>query len=87
MAYGLPVVASNFFFLERFIKDTNSGVLINNPESIDEYKKAFDKLKDKKLVETLSYNARKGFENKFNWEKEEEKLLKFYEKILEIEQE
>ncbi|HEX7456000.1 MAG TPA: glycosyltransferase family 4 protein [Candidatus Nanoarchaeia archaeon] len=84
MAYGLPIVASDFLFLGRVIRDSQSGLLIKNPENIGEYKMAFDKiLRSSNLWERYSANGRKAFIEKYNWEKEEKKLFDLYEKILE----
>lgn len=82
MAYGLPIVASDFLYLGKYIKDSKSGILIKNPAKVDEYKRAFDWLNDRNLWTELSVNSRRAFEQKYNWESEEKKLLDFYAKLL-----
>ncbi len=82
MAYGLPIVASDFLYLGKYIRDSKSGILIKDPENIDEYKRAFDRLNDSNLWTKWSRNSRQAFEKKYNWGKEEKKLLDFYAKLL-----
>ena len=82
MAYGLPIVASDFLYLGKYIRDSKSGILIKNQDNMDEYKRALDQLNDSNLWTELSRSSRRAFEKKYNWEKEEKKLLDFYAKLL-----
>jgi glycosyltransferase involved in cell wall biosynthesis len=82
MAYGLPIVASDFLFLGKFIREADCGLLIKNPEDTSEYKKAFDTLDDSQLWGRFSHNGRRAFLEKFAWENEEVKLFNLYKEVL-----
>lgn len=82
MAYGLPIVASDFLFIGKFLRESGAGVLVKDPNNVDDYKKAFDQIGDSNTWKNLSINGRKAFMDKYNWDREEVKLFNFYEKIL-----
>jgi glycosyltransferase involved in cell wall biosynthesis len=82
MAAGLPVIASNLPYAEKVLLPTKSGMCIN-PESSDEIAHAIRFLIDNpNRAKEMGYNGRKAFEEKFNWQKEEIKLIKFYNSLL-----
>ena len=70
-------------------KDTRSGEITEKEKcgivvdySIDSLREGIIKLRDDpKLCETLGKNALKAALDKYNWEKQEEKLIKIYEQI------
>jgi len=80
MVCGRPVICT---------KDTRSGEVTENEKcgivvdySIDSLRNGIIKLRDNpKLCETLGKNALKAAIDKYNWEKQEEKLIKIYEQI------
>lgn len=78
MAAGLPVIISNTRFAERMIKKYRFGLCVN-PESVEEISKAISFLKNnKEIASQMGENGRKAFEEKFNWQIEEKKLIKLY---------
>jgi glycosyltransferase involved in cell wall biosynthesis len=82
MAYGLPVVASDFLLLGKILRESGAGVPIKDPNNVNDYKKAFDQIEDSNTWKKLSINGRKAFIEKYNWDKEEKRLFNFYENIL-----
>lgn len=82
MAYGLPVIASNFPYWKEIIEKNECGLCVD-PEDPKDIEKAIITLSnDLELCQRLGHNGRKAILESFNWIKEEEKLFKFYEKLL-----
>jgi len=78
MAAGLPVIASNFKPWKSIIDKYELGISVN-PESIKEIADAIIYLKqNKNIANKMGENGRKAFEEKFNWEAEENKLVELY---------
>ena len=82
MSYKLPVIASNFKLFCDIFDDTKCGLNVD-PCSPKEIARAIDY-----LIENPAERyemGKKGYQavvNKFNWNKEEQKLFLFYQKIL-----
>jgi hypothetical protein len=81
MSAGIPVIASNFPLWKKIVEETNCGICV-------------DPMDPKKIGATINYllthaaeakqmgkNGRQAVEKKFNWGKEEKKLIKVYEKL------
>jgi glycosyltransferase involved in cell wall biosynthesis len=82
MAAGLPVIASKLPYAEEAILHTQSGICIN-PENSDEIAQAIRYLiNNPGKAKEMGKNARKAFEEKFNWQIEEIKLVQFYHSLL-----
>ena len=82
MAYGLPVVCSNFGYINKFVSESNSGIPVN-PESPEEISNAILKLvSDKNLYKKYSQNGYNAVKVKYNWKTEEDKLINIYSKLL-----
>jgi glycosyltransferase involved in cell wall biosynthesis len=82
MAYGLPIVCSNFGTISKFVTETNSGIVVNPlvPVAISE---AINRLlTDKDLYQKLRSNAIHAIKNTYNWKSEEKKLLAIYSDLL-----
>lgn len=82
MAAGLPVVASNFPLWEKIIEDNKCGLIVNpfEPQEIaNAIKYLIGHPEDAKK---MGENRRKAVLKKYNWEKEGEKLLATYSKLL-----
>jgi glycosyltransferase involved in cell wall biosynthesis len=82
MAYGLPIVCSNFGAISRYVSETNSGITVDPlaPFAISE---AINRLlTDKDLYGKLQKNALQAIKNTYNWKSEEEKLLTVYNNLL-----
>jgi glycosyltransferase involved in cell wall biosynthesis len=78
MAFGLPVICSNFGTIDQIIRETGSGITVDprSPEAISNA--LITLLTDKELYKTCSTNGRLAVRNKYNWKTEEAKLLDIY---------
>lgn len=82
MAYGLPIVCSNFGYINKFVTESNSGIPVN-PESPEEISNAILKLlNDQNLYRKYSLNGYNAVKVKYNWKAEENKLINIYSKLL-----
>lgn len=82
MAYGIPIIGSDFGHIKEYVNKENCGVLVN-PESAIEISKAMMKL----LTEVETYNlysrnGRSATLEKYKWDFELERLIGFYERSL-----
>lgn len=78
MASGLPVISSNFPSWKRFLESNHCGIGVN-PENPEEIAKAIEYLIDRpEVMKKMGENGRKAVLEKYNWEKESEKLLNLY---------
>ncbi len=75
MSSGNPIIASDLPVLREVLKD-NDNSLLCDPNNINEWVKAIDKLKDKDLRARLGNSAKKEFLNRFTWNKRAEGILK-----------
>jgi glycosyltransferase involved in cell wall biosynthesis len=79
MACGLPVVASNFPELRKVVKEADCGILVD-PTNVDKIADAISYLLEHpEEAKRMGENGRRAVEEKYNWERMEEKLLKLYE--------
>jgi len=82
MSAGIPVIASNFPLWREIISKNDCGLLVN-PLDACAIAKAIDYLvKNPTEAERMGRNGKNAAETLYNWEHEEKKLIKFYEKIL-----
>ena len=84
MSASLPVVASNFPLWKEIVEGNDCGICVD-PTNPKEIAKAIEYLithpdETKKMGE----NGRKAVLEKYNWEKESEKLLSLYRNLLEL---
>ncbi|RJP68768.1 MAG: glycosyltransferase [Ignavibacteriales bacterium] len=77
LACGKPIIYSDIKPLlnEKFIESV--GFLVNPDDTLEVVKRLEIYLNDRNLLEEHSKNARKLFENNFNWEKIEQNLIDF----------
>lgn len=86
MAMGLPVILSDIPYNRKVIEEYNFGVLVN-PENPVEIAEAITYLlSHPEEIKEMGENGRKLVLSKWNWTNEEDKLLRFYVKILEKKQ-
>ena len=84
MSAGIPVVASKFPLWKNIIEKKECGVCVD-PQNPKEIAKAINYLlSNNGVAKKLGENARSMIEMKYNWEKEEKKLLKVYNSLLNI---
>jgi len=82
MAAGLPVIASNFPILRKIVEGNNCGICVD-PLNSAEIASAIQYLMEhKEKSKKMGENGRQAVLQKYNWEKESEKLTKFYKDIL-----
>lgn len=82
MACGKPVIGSNLPPIAKYIKGSEYGILVD-PTNIDEIANAIIYLlKHLDKAKKMGKNGRKAVEEKYNWTREEKKLLDFYKNIL-----
>jgi glycosyltransferase involved in cell wall biosynthesis len=81
MAFGLPVICSNFGTIDQIIRETGSGITVDprSPEAISNA--LITLLTDKEIYNTCSMNGRLAVKNKYNWKTEETKLLDIYKRL------
>jgi glycosyltransferase involved in cell wall biosynthesis len=80
MVCGRPVICTKGTRSGDITENEKCGIVVDY--SIDSLREGIIKLSNNpKLSETLGKNALKAAIKKYNWEKQEEKLIKIYEKI------
>lgn len=81
MSAGIPFVASDFPFWKEIIDAENCG-LVANPMSPEDIANAIRwLLEHPEEASAMGENGYKAFMTKYNWDKEEEKLHAFYERL------
>lgn len=81
MSAGLPVIASNFPLWKTIIEGEDCGVCVNplNPAEIAE---AINYLYDNPdIARRMGRNGQKAVIEKYNWQQEEQKLLRLYQRL------
>ena len=82
MAAGLPVIASNFPLWKEIIEGNNCGLTVN-PLKPREIARAVEYLiEHPDAARKMGENGRNAVMEKYNWEKESEKLLSLYKDLL-----
>ena len=82
MGLGIPVLFGDLPNLRKFMDTTGAGLAVD-PTSPVKIAEAIDQLRDDPaLCRALGENGRKAVRERFNWEKEEEKLLALYARVL-----
>ncbi|MFN3282668.1 MAG: glycosyltransferase family 4 protein [Pseudothermotoga sp.] len=82
MAAGLPVVASDFPLWRQIVQEVGCGLLVDplDPKTIS---RAITWLLEHPTeAEAMGKRGKQAVLEKYNWEKEAEKLLKFYENLI-----
>jgi glycosyltransferase involved in cell wall biosynthesis len=81
MSAGIPVIASNFPLWKEIVEGHRCGICVDpmNPENVGN---AINYLLTHEVeAKQMGKNGRRAVEQKFNWEKEEKKLIKVYEQL------
>lgn len=79
MSAGLPVIASDFPIWKKLLEDNKCGYVVDplNPNMIADCIKLI--LSDPKLANVMSQNGQEIIKNRYNWNKESQKLIKLYQ--------
>jgi glycosyltransferase involved in cell wall biosynthesis len=82
MAFGLPIIGSNFGHIKKYIEKENCGITVDpdNPENIANA--MIELLTNEKKYEIYSKNGRRATLAKYKWDIEFNRLLDFYTKAL-----
>jgi glycosyltransferase involved in cell wall biosynthesis len=81
MAFGLPIVCSNFGHLLKYTEENNTGIAVN-PQNHEEIYNAIVKILDNKSVyEKYKNNSLKASKEKYNWSLMDRKLNDIYSRI------
>ncbi len=82
MMAGIPVVCSDFPVWREIIDGAKCGILVD-PDDEDSIVNAINSLlENPHLTKQLGISGRRAVEEKYNWEKEAEKLLKIYSELV-----
>ena len=73
-----PIIVSDCSTMSRIIKEENCGIVVSYND-IESIRNAILKLKnDLQLCKLLGNNGRKAYENKYNWDVMQKRLLQIY---------
>ncbi len=82
MAFGLPIICSNFGNMYQYVKNNKCGVGVDI-KSIPEITEAIEKLlKDHNVYKEYSINAIKAQKTLYSWKREENKMFNAYSSLL-----
>ena len=82
MMAGLPVLSSNFVNLERIIGEVGCGSSVDPTDPKEIAKQIMYFADNPEVSRKMGENGIKAVTEKYNWEKEAEKLLGLYDRIL-----
>jgi len=82
MAFGLPLIASNFGHINHYVLKHNCGLTVDPTDSGQIAKAILELLQNKKLYNQFSENGNKAAEENYRWPVMEEKLLSIYKPLL-----
>lgn len=82
MAFGLPIIGSNFGHIQRYIEKENCGLVVNPKNSNEIAKAMLDLLTNQNKYQLYSKNGRKATLKKYKWEMEFQRLLNYYTEAL-----
>ena len=81
MGGGIPVIASDFPYWRDIVVSCECGICVN-PLDHKEIAKAVEFLKkNREVAKNMGANGKKAVFEKYNWEREEEKLFTIYENL------
>ncbi|MBT9151617.1 MAG: GDP-mannose-dependent alpha-(1-6)-phosphatidylinositol monomannoside mannosyltransferase [candidate division WS2 bacterium] len=81
MMANKPILVSKGTTMADIVERENCGLIVDC-NSVDEIKKAIVRLKDSpELCRQLGANGRRAYEQKYNWEIMEQRLLSLYQEI------
>jgi glycosyltransferase involved in cell wall biosynthesis len=84
MAFGLPVICSNFGTIGSIVTETGTGILVD-PHSPEDISNAMiTLLTDQARYNACSENGIHAVKNRYNWKTEEKKLLRIYQDLTDL---
>jgi glycosyltransferase involved in cell wall biosynthesis len=82
MAFGLPVIASNFGRIQEIVKTTEAGITVDPLQSSAIAGAIIALLTDSALYERCRAKALTSVKETYNWQRQEKKLLDIYKSLL-----
>jgi len=82
MAFGLPIIGSNFGHIKEYIEEDNCGIIVNPLDAIEISKAMTELLTNRKKYDLYSKNGREATLNKYKWDLEFDRLIGYYTKLL-----
>jgi glycosyltransferase involved in cell wall biosynthesis len=82
MAYGLPIVCSNFGNICKYVTENNCGIPVNPQSPLEIANALYKLLNDRELYLEMARNGIESVQNKYHWKFEEKKLLDIYNRVL-----
>jgi glycosyltransferase involved in cell wall biosynthesis len=82
MAFGLPIVCSNFGHLLKYTTGNNTGIAVNSQNPDEIYNAIVKILDNKSIYEKYKNNSLKASKEKYDWNLMDRKLNDIYSKIL-----
>ncbi len=84
MSAGLPVICSNFDLWKEIVEDAKCGLCVD-PSNASEVTEAISYLKNNhEMAIEMGENGKKAVLSKYNWTLEENKLILFYQKLVNV---
>lgn len=81
MEAGIPVICTDFEMWKEIIDRYNCGVCVN-PHNINQIVEAIIYIRNNsKIAAEMGMNGRKAVEEIYNWDREKEKLVSFYNRL------
>ncbi|MBM7585770.1 glycosyltransferase involved in cell wall biosynthesis [Bacillus pakistanensis] len=82
MASGVAVVASDFDHYGEVVNQSNSGITVDPSNPLSIAHGLLSLMRDPEKVRSFSSNGQYWFNEKYNWEIEEKKLINFYQNFI-----
>jgi glycosyltransferase involved in cell wall biosynthesis len=82
MAFGLPVVCSNFGHLAEYVNENDTGKLVNPSNPAEIYNAIVEILDNKIIYNQYRDNGKRAANKKYNWSLMENKLKDIYSNII-----
>lgn len=82
MNYGIPIITSNFGYMQSYIEENETGVAIEPNDEKLLADTIINLLKDKERYQKYSKNGVRAVDEKFNWDIMEKELLAIYDTLL-----
>jgi len=81
MAIGLPVITSNFPLYQEVVERYECGFCVDPADPQELADRITELSKNNELILEFSTNGIRAAESKFNWNREEQKLLAVYQTL------
>jgi len=82
MAFGMPVIGSNFGHIKAYIEKENCGLVVNPMNAAEIADAMVELMRNPQQCMTYANNGRTATLQKYRWELELEKLITYYERSL-----